>query len=102
MAEGKIRWAFWPPGTDLSKVDSDDGIWIAGDADEGADTDLESEDEEGDSKPDGEDHQEHTGSDISEEEDDGMEGIQLGGRFGALAVEEEDGEGIEEDSEENE
>lgn len=69
-------------------MDSEDGIWIAGDADEGVDTDLESDDEEDDPKHDEEEHREQTESEISEEGEE-KDGVQLGGRFGALAVEEQ-------------
>ena len=38
LAEGKIRWAFWPPGTPeevvTAHLEADTGIWIMQDSDE--------------------------------------------------------------------
>lgn len=45
VAEGKIPWAFWPPG---SSVSGDDGIWLKdGVQQDGLDIDEDRDDEEG-------------------------------------------------------
>lgn len=101
LAEGRVAWGFWPPGTE--KADSDGlGIWISGTDVVGSDEEI---DPEGDSKESGgEDEDEESEDEESEDEDDEEEegededrqnvGI---GRFGALAIDtEEESEGPEE------
>ncbi|KIK49435.1 hypothetical protein CY34DRAFT_69273 [Suillus luteus UH-Slu-Lm8-n1] len=48
VAEGKIAWAFWPPGTDLTAVGSSggNGIWLTRDANHHS-QELDEDDEEG-------------------------------------------------------
>ena len=55
VAEGKIRWAFWPPGTPLSVIEQHqshpgDGIWISSQGSTGGvnewDVDGDSDDED--------------------------------------------------------
>ena len=70
LAEGRIRWAFWPPGTDVQTIiahqgggegpdGAGNGIWIAHGQDE---SDAESEDDR---------HARPHGSDSEGDDDDG-------------------------------
>jgi len=97
LAEGKIKWAFWPPGSSDAEG-TENGIWISGDEAED-DSDQESE-EDGNIRRAGSDDGELK-SDVSDSEslNDGEEkdGVTIGGRFGALALEEAQEESISED-----
>ncbi|KAF8167611.1 hypothetical protein B0H34DRAFT_23959 [Crassisporium funariophilum] len=105
LAEGRIGWAFWPPGTSVEVVAAEGGeapgIWVPqGDS---LDADAESEDdqEEGHDTP--SDHSENSGSEEEEEEeeDDVQDGASpktaTFGRFGALAMNEEEEEDDDDD-----
>jgi len=94
LAEGRVRWAFWPPGTDLSMVGgAGDGIWISdGDDTVGVYSESDGEEEvEGDhgSESDEKDSQESDYPDEEGEEEEEAESNEasVGGRFGALALE---------------
>jgi ribosome biogenesis GTPase A len=98
VAEGKIAWAFWPPGTDLTTVGSSgsNGIWLTRDADQhaqelddddgggsGDETDEVESPDEGNDEDDDE-----VGSPTSEEaehEDADFKSVTVG-RFGVLAM----------------
>ena len=84
LAEGRIRWAFWPPGTDVQTIiahqgggeapdGAGNGIWIAHGQDE---SDAESEDDRharphgSDSEDDDDDHDGQAAVSDSEEEDE--------------------------------
>ena len=93
MAEGRVRWAFWPPDADFSAVEgeSSDGIWIPHATDVDDDTEFESEDDESDP---------HAGSqdvsrseETSESEEDEVRVQTAGiGRFGTLVLDDETSE----------
>jgi len=98
VAEGKIAWAFWPPGTDLTTVGSSgsNGIWLTRDADQhaqelddddgggsGDETDEVESPDEGNDEDDDE-----VGNPTSEEgghEDADFKSVTVG-RFGVLAM----------------
>ncbi|KAK7064098.1 P-loop containing nucleoside triphosphate hydrolase protein [Favolaschia claudopus] len=93
LAEGRVAWAFWPPGTDLTSMDYEEGagIWIRKNMeDDGASSDdedsEEAEEEEGSQSLDS--GSEASGSEQSQdilESDAETTGIEVGtGRFGAL------------------
>lgn len=115
LAEGKIRWAYWPPGTDPATIAAhygdaaDAGIWIApaGEHDGAEDmaSDRESEYDANDGDPE-EDEERPVreravqfegilGGDSEEDEDSGDDaGVAVAstaGRFGALLVADEPG-----------
>ncbi|KZT02411.1 P-loop containing nucleoside triphosphate hydrolase protein [Laetiporus sulphureus 93-53] len=96
LAEGKIRWAFWPPGTDPQTIQNSQGdgglgIWIPH-RDDGA---LESGDEhtaESDIDEARDDEQAEAASEI-EEEDEGLGKTSLSGaagRFSALVQDDDE------------
>ena len=103
LAEGRVRWAFWPPGTEPSILsEAGDGIWIPSgddtvgvdsesDGEEGVERDRVSEsDEEGSQQDDSLDEEE-------EEEEADLNEASVGGRFGALALEDAATESTEEE-----
>ena len=45
IAEGKIRWAFWPPDADLTGKEAN-GIWIPHPTHDDDDSDLQSEEDD--------------------------------------------------------
>ena len=99
LAEGRVPWAFWPPGTDRSKLSATgDGIWIRGnDDDAGVNSDSSDGEEEEDMEHDRESESGDEGSkeddsadeegEEEEEEEEESKGVTIGGRFGALALE---------------
>lgn len=101
MGEGRVRWAFWPPETDPSILsEAGDGIWISSD-DDAAGVDLESDGEEEEVEQDRASESDGGDGEIDEEvedegEDEDEEGPSIGGRFGALALE----DGVTESTEE--
>lgn len=118
LAEGRLRWAFWPPGTDAQTVrahqgaEPDAGIWIPrADADAESDWDADElsergdEDEDGDEGGDASDAEYPTiGEEEPESESDASSGTDtdaereevertvpvkaVSGRFAALALDE--------------
>lgn len=95
VAEGKIPWGFWPPG---SLVPSDDGIWLKDGVRQHAWDELEMDDdgEEGSEEQDSEmeelsSEEEDTkaASGESDDEDEEKPAVLGGnlGRFGALRIE---------------
>ncbi|KAG2022935.1 GTPase [Coprinopsis cinerea AmutBmut pab1-1] len=94
LAEGRIHWAFWPPG---SKLPEDDlGIWIPHDVEE---SEAESDDQEDDNRAAASDAESEAESaedegETDEEEDageSGAPGLNVGiGRFGALSIVDDD------------
>ncbi|KZT75054.1 P-loop containing nucleoside triphosphate hydrolase protein [Daedalea quercina L-15889] len=96
LAEGRIRWAFWPPGTDPRVVEEQQGgvdaagIWIPDLDDAHHDVDVESEDD-GTAESDGDDSKSAATEDETEDEEDAADAIPtLGGassRFAALTME---------------
>lgn len=104
LAEGRIRWAFWPPGTNARVVEQHQGgvegagIWVPDSS--GADHDIVAVSDDEITAPSSE---ERNGSDTTEDESE-EEAVELtpalvGGapsRFAALSLEDEDlGEGEE-------
>jgi hypothetical protein len=102
LAEAKVSWALWPPGTSLDTVaeenfETDAGAWLSGKYREDQESDQESDEDEA---------REAGGSESSEmsSETDESEGKAVTtslGRFGALQIsdvenENEDAEGEEE------
>ena len=105
LAEGRVRWAFWPPGTDPSKFsETGDGIWIRHDDGDGV-VNSESEGEEEMEEDDigSESGEEASGEegflDEEEEEEEAEESNdrRIVGRFGALALEDAVTESTEEE-----
>jgi hypothetical protein len=99
LAEGKIRWAFSPPGPNVeTTVDrSGDGIWIKdlGTAGQDSDEDVEGSSDDNESvHPDVENGDEDIGSEmeesVSREEDQVVE--KVGGRFALLVVDSDSAE----------
>ncbi|KAH7916432.1 P-loop containing nucleoside triphosphate hydrolase protein [Hygrophoropsis aurantiaca] len=109
VAEGKVSWAFWPPGTDLGKIEEEVGseagigIWIPGgirpeDDDEESDYpqeetghDDESNSDEDDSEDGSDGHEENEEQGVSEDSEEGESEEEIVkskgvGRFGALAI----------------
>lgn len=115
LAEGRIRWAFWPPGAapDVTAADLGHGVWIEGE-DAGM-TDDESGDGEEDEKragaeSDGDARSDEGDDDSDEDEEDDKDDAEAeaapvavastGGRYGALTI--DDASEEEEDSDESE
>jgi hypothetical protein len=100
LAEGRIGWAFWSPNSTLDKAASAAsgegvGIWIPrGDMDVGSEQEFESEEEEDNENEDGKASTGSEGGELdSDVESDGPAGKTAGiGRFGALAINEDDEE----------
>ena len=107
LAEGGVRWAFWPPGTDASKLsETGDGIWNRRDDDEacvnsGSDGEEEEEEEEMEHDRISESGEASEGEEFTDEEaeieEEEAKGATIGGRFGALAVEDSVTQSTEED-----
>lgn len=101
LAEGRIGWAFWPPGTSLENIATTGdnlGIWIPlSDVTEDV-SDRESEDEDVDETQNRtpttatEDEDDSEDSEFSEKESIGISQVGISGRFGALALGEEEEE----------
>lgn len=91
LAEGRVKWSFWPPGYQVHSEDAKQGIWLNSGTAEGSDEeDSEVEDESEEETEDGsgsaDDRAEEESGEESEEESTGI-GIAAGaGRFGALAL----------------
>lgn len=94
LVEGRIAWAFWPPGTDITVVgdNNGNGIWLH----EFDRLDAEFDDHEEDSAEQ-EDVDEGESSDINSEDDGVSEDEAVGGRFNALSIDEESEEEEEEE-----
>ena len=115
LAEGRIRWAFWPPGTDPQTISKHQGtagagIWIAHDSGEDGheDSDYDSDEDEAHAgRPAGSEDEAPSSPDGSEEEAEegdeeveveapatgaglGREVVATGGRFGALVLDDQD------------
>lgn len=95
LAEGRVGWAFWPPGTPVDQISNEGhGVWIPG-GDDVCDLDDEGIDPESE-------EERHvsfdTEDEITEVEDDDDEdatedvAITGLGRFGALALSDEEDE----------
>ena len=98
LAEGRVLWAFWPPGTtsEASKLSATgDGIWIRrDDGDTGVNSDGDGEEEEMEHDRGSESGDEGSeGDDFSDEEGE----VTIGGRFGALELEDGVAQSTEED-----
>ncbi|KAG1864743.1 P-loop containing nucleoside triphosphate hydrolase protein [Suillus subalutaceus] len=98
VAEGKIAWAFWPPGTDLTTVGSSggNGIWLIRDADQHA-QELDEDDEGGSGDETDEVESPDEGNDDDGDKDENLTGEEeehqdadfksvTVGRFGVLAI----------------
>lgn len=101
VAEGKIAWAFWPPGTDLTAVGSSggNGIWLTRDADQHP-QELDDDDDDDDERGSGDETDEVDSTDEVADEDgdedenltseEGHQNAELKsvavGRFGVLAI----------------
>jgi hypothetical protein len=103
LAEGGLQWAFWPPGTEASKLsETGDGIWIRRDDGEtGVNSDSDEEEEEEEEEEMEHDRVSESGDETSEGEgsvdEEGEAEATIGGRFGALALEDAVEESTEED-----
>ena len=86
LAEGRVKWAFWPPGYQAGPEDTKQGIWLNTGVEEDSDEESEVEDETEEEMEDGSE----TGDDgVEEDSDEEPTGIGIpagGGRFGALAL----------------
>lgn len=112
LAEGKIRWGFWPPDIDISAIrehmpegEKGNGIWIRPlgdvmDDDWEIESDFESED--GREDKDMRDRESEVEDEEDEEESEEEEGSNVAatsGRFGALLLNEDEDEDAEDESE---
>jgi len=104
VAESRVRWAFWPPDTDISCIEgqSGDGIWIPHAAD--VDDNIDTESEEDESEPSIHSQEASESEDQSESEEEGEVGMPAAGvgRFGALVLDDDPGETEEEDEDNTE
>jgi hypothetical protein len=104
VAEGKVRWAFWPPDMDVSSMDGEqgNGIWIPHVADGDDESEFESEDEAGEESVHSEETSESEENPASEDEGQGDDEVAVQvtrmGRFGALTLD----DGVVEEEEEAE
>ena len=99
LAEGRVGWCFWPPGTPLDQIAAggadEQGIWVPRVEDD--DMELESDLEEAAEDP----------TRTSEEEEDiedsdvGTTGTAGIGRFGALAINDTGEDGDEDDTDDS-
>jgi len=105
LAEGRVRWAFWPPGTDPSMLsEAGDGIWISSGDGYSAGVDSESDGEKegieqdhgSESGEEGSQEDDFPGDDDDEEEAE-LNEVGVGGRFGALALQDVATESTEEE-----
>jgi hypothetical protein len=89
LADGKIRWAFWPPDTPLmeNKIRDGHGIWLGSPAeDDRSDPELSDEGSESDSEEEGDASEAASDSEgISEESESPT--VAMRGRFSALDLE---------------
>ncbi|KAI0375217.1 P-loop containing nucleoside triphosphate hydrolase protein [Pilatotrama ljubarskyi] len=101
LAEGRIRWAFWPPGTDPSTIRAHQpqegaGIWIgAHDGQDALDLDEAEHEHETPHTDEAETTLSEQGSEDGEEDEDEEEEEGEGGtagRFGALVLDDQDEE----------
>jgi hypothetical protein len=99
LAEGTVGWAFWPPGTTVEQVGTDQeaacGVWIMGDELVSEDTEEDSEVDERDKhvSKDSEDEvatDSGDGDDDSDVPDKNVTVRAVGTRFGALMLDEVD------------
>ena len=106
LAEGRIPWAFWPPGADPSGFEAGKGIWISDG--EVQDDDGKTEDEATDKDDKYADESSHDDLEDSEEEGSESEkesepelsaGVKSAGRFNLLQGGDDIDEGEEESSE---
>lgn len=96
LAEGRVRWAFWPPGYPTRSEDTNQGIWIDSGATEDSDEDDSEVDDEAEQEAEDGSGSEDNG--VEEESEGEFSGIDIaGGRFGALAL--ADGDGDEDEDE---
>jgi hypothetical protein len=87
LAEGRVRWAFWPPGYQVRSEDTHQGIWLnIGTAEDSDDEDSEVEDESEQEMEDGSETEDDSAEENSEEEPTGIGISASGGRFSALAL----------------
>ncbi|KAK4688597.1 large subunit GTPase 1, partial [Tremellales sp. Uapishka_1] len=110
LADGKIRWGFWPPGSEVESR-AGKGIWLGdfshGDAEVGSvgdeSSEVEEEPEVGDGKSEDEDEEEEDEEEADEGEDDDEDDFQkknVGSFFAALDMSDGDEEEEEEEEEE--
>ena len=91
LAEGRVKWAFWPPGYLGHSGDTNKGIWINSGATEESDEDDSEADDEADQEvEDGSGSEDNGVEEESEEEFVGIGIAAGGGRFGALTLADED------------
>lgn len=105
LAEGKIGWAFWPPGTDSESIlvegEQGTGIWIPrvdGLDEEESEEESNDDDDDSDEQEDVEKGASDDGGGLLEEEesdDDDVVGVAGAGRFGALVMEDPVDDGSE-------
>ncbi|KIM47738.1 hypothetical protein M413DRAFT_208353 [Hebeloma cylindrosporum] len=103
LAEGRIGWCFWPPGTPLDRIVTEggdvQGIWIPrGDIVEDDDTEPESDVEAPAEDPTGASEEEE---EYIEDSDVGTTGTVGVGRFGALAINDTEEDGDEDDADDS-
>lgn len=107
MAEGRIGWAFWPPGTPLEQIASiagseGHGIWVPqGDSIEHDSTESESDVEERQVTFDTEEEEIEISEDEYDEDDSNSDLVNVPvvglGRFGALSLSGDDADEEPED-----
>ncbi|KIJ40336.1 hypothetical protein M422DRAFT_174008 [Sphaerobolus stellatus SS14] len=102
LAEGRIRWGFWPPGVPIPEdtIKPSHGIWLGHPFSDEEDIHSDTESEaSADRHPEDRTTDDATESEVEEHEDgdDSVDVVAGGGRFGALALDDQ-----EEDEDEDE
>jgi len=87
LAEGRVRWAFWPPGYQVRSEDAKQGIWLNnGTAECSDEEDSEVEEVSEQETEDGNETEDDGAEEKSEGESTGIGFAAGGGRFSALAL----------------
>lgn len=86
LTEGRVKWAFWPPGYQVRSEDTTQGIWLDSGMADGSDDDSEFEDDSEQEMEGGSDTEDDGAEEDSEEESTGIGIATGGGRFSALAL----------------
>ena len=87
LTEGRVKWAFWPPGYQVCSEDTNQGIWLdTGTAEGSDDEDSEVEDESEQEMEDGSETEDDGAEENSEGESKSIGIAAGGGRFSALAL----------------
>jgi hypothetical protein len=86
LAEGRVKWAFWPPGHQAHPVDATWGIWLQSGTAEDSEEDSDVEDEAEQEDENGSETEDSREEDGTEQESTSITIARGGGRFGPLAL----------------